>query len=1571
MRRRVGVITISDMIKRSLALFVAAYLSLLPASAAVTSGPSAKNTGGVRAANAPSAPLLAIPTSGLTIAATPALAVIERLESATADSLAAAAADPAPAAAFAAAMAARPALLADAAVRAEAVAALGEPAVLRLELAVSRLTARAASDAALSAALTKLRRETPLVDPAKAKDALARVAAELDAPKTDAAIVVSASDKTAPALKPAPRRPGALRRYALAALAALTFSQAVPAASVTSEPKASAVLAQAGQRQADYVTARDVEEALNQASADKHLYVVGNPRIDRETLRRLAAYLADKNWSVVIVADADGNRFTNGEGRTFRGLEAVDYGTGQGLFDKLGNAAKHPVSGQRAHSILTIVLEQRELFLRGSDAMRANGLDVKSGRPFKNDLDQWAKPPLRKGLDVYGAVTGTIDNLDLLTNQAIAQTLQNAAGAVAEAKSLLETYAKTRAQFTGRHPAAAVGQADLAAARRAVAEAEALLAAKKTDRALERAAGTVRDVRAALEQMDGFERAAASAAERLTSAQTELSALERAAAEYRSSHKSASGDLARPGVSAWRESLAAAHKLQAKDPVAAEAAAARVLAEVRARAEALAAHPAGERLIAETRALERGLAGRLRAGEAQPQLTAAAQALREAASAHDNGSSAWAALLAQAKEALAEAERVIDAADAAAKTKLIVFWLFNILGGLLTLGAFTWLNRRAAAVGRKAEASLAEWDAILDRKLEAIYGGAKPGDALNSLEAKIETYVGPATGAQSRGWLGDTADLTSQIRKDSGYAKLLLSKARAVHDEALALVRPKAWLAPGWWRNLVSPAGYARAERLLSTEPLEFKPEDGLLDASGRKSDWRGDLYGDADSYKPFRLSFKDLMAKFNASAKAAVDALTKLEHAVTQSGAVFDALDAKIAAAAQSREALASAADGLFAAAALFEKALPDAGRQVAASRQTALKDPVQAVYGGGAEAERVVSDASALISVLTTARSGALASTDAAARAIAAASVENAWIADAKKKLSAKADKIAADAAAKPVAQRVATLAGELTALAAQTDDIARGAQALTALRLTLEGTETAVAAARARLAAALGLPVEKMLAEKDADPSEFIAAARGFAETTDALLGEGRLAEAKEAFTQAEQAARGAAAIVAAGLKSLETHAAVEQERRAETERLEGLVPERMRVLASIESDFAASVLALNAGDASHPNSNGTVKDNVEEASAALEAAAGKREKALRAYAEGKVIAAADLLSQAAAHQAVAQHRLDEISEKRARLDAAVAANKAARETLEAKVLEYQRTVADDRRATKPTLKALGAAKKDLAAAAESIDAAKGDPFKAAAALAAAGAALEQVWVSARNDFDAYAEVERSLQAAYKQLQTAGQLAQQAQNDATADSPAITSAYRELAALEKAYGAAVEAAKAEHGDWSALDREADRLTSEAAHVAASLKDELSAAVAATNAVSSAASKVREATSWSGSHGVYIPGSPGSGQLDSARDALGRGDYAGAVRAAENARRAAASAIAEAEAEVERHREEERRRRRQEEEERRRRQQEEDDRRRSSSGSSGGSDWGSSSSGNSGSSWGGSSSGNSSSSW
>jgi hypothetical protein len=167
-------------------------------------------------------------------------------------------------------------------------------------------------------------------------------------------------------------------------------------------------------------------------------------------------------------------------------------------------------------------------------------------------------------------------------------------------------------------------------------------------------------------------------------------------------------------------------------------------------------------------------------------------------------------------------------------------------------------------------------------------------------------------------------------------------------------------------------------------------------------------------------------------------------------------------------------------------------------------------------------------------------------------------------------------------------------------------------------------------------------------------------------------------------------------------------------------------------------------------------------------------------------------------------------------------------------------------------------------------------------------------------------------------------------------------------------------------DHGDWNEVDKEADSIAAQAAQVQIILKNEEAAGQAAISAITKAAAKVKEATNWSGSYGVYISGSPGSGSLESARAALRKGDYPGAKSHAESAAKAAKSAIDDAEAEVHRLYAAEQARLAKEAAARRRREEAAAAALSRSYGNGGGSSsWGSSNSGGGSSSWGSSNSG------
>jgi hypothetical protein len=1524
------------MIQTSISLFLSLFLA---------AGPVAAQTRALHSA----APLSATSVSA---AAGSVSAVAALVDSAGADPrlLAPLATDASPASAYARALIAAPTQAAASSARAEAIAALGEPAVARLELSVRAMTATASSSNRTRQALNRWMREFAAMSGSSKDDAFA--------------VAGGNSSFNSRSMLARPKLAWrAVKQTAAAVVMAtgLMMSPVVPAATPADAP----IAAEAVQSIGRAVQASDINDAIAKWKPGVHLIVIGNPGLDSAAQIELAQWLADKHWTVLLVQSNAGMNYVDGEGRSHNGRDAVSFGAGQGIFKKSGFSSQiQPQSGLTDGSILAITMKEHALFLRNSQAQKDYGLDGET--QFPGNLDRWAKDHLRHGGDITGAVKETVTNIDANLNSAVAQAASDAAARVASAKSALAEMTATRSSFEKSHAAATVGRADLASLNAQVTAAEKALAAKRWSQASQLAGSVTEAAGRSTAAMSDFNGAFGAAQTALTTAQNDVDALETASGKFLKNHPKASGDLARPDIRGMRERLAAAAAAVESNPASSRSTAQTVTAEIRRSQDALAAHAAGADQLANANSVLKGLQDRKRASSASTELVAATQALREAREAYDTGASAWSSNLANAKQAIASAETIITEADVAAHRRLMILLSVLTLLSLGTAGLGIFLNSRARKARAVAEEELAKWDAILEKKLDTV---------IDELDRRGDVYIGSVSGAKARNWTGKTAELAAAYRSDAGQAKLLLGKARATHDEATALVRPSSW-SGGWLVNLFWPSRYQQAMEHLSNQPLAFKPGEGLDTTFGQqKKDWREDLYGSVDNYKAFSKTFSEVIAEFNARAQTAAATLDQVEKAATTYGAQFDAVQQQLDAVEATRAAVEAGAAkyGYFAVPSLYTVVKSHVEGMLAAARTAAVADPVGSLRGDGAAATALIAEATSLINSVRTLHAERLNAANAVIESFKPRNISSDWIAADLKKLSVQAEAAAAGIASGAPAGAVAAFVAAADERFTYFGNAGATVKSLTETWNAKQQTDAATADAHRTISSALKLDASQTLKEKQAIPEEYLAKAQASLSNAESLLGEGN-SESAQAVRDAQGLIAQASAIVTHSLESLTSQAPTLAQRRAETSRLTTMVPERQHVLDGIVKDFADSVMLLGAGDLSHPNANGTVADNVDEAEAALAAANAKTDAAVKAYNSGSLLAAADLLAQVLGHQQTAEHRLSEIAEKRDLLDKTVAANKTALEALESKFRGWKTEIPDDRRTMAATIQSYENAGKTLLNTRTVLMTGKGDPFKAAATLATVTKALEQLWVSTQNDRDAYAEVERALSAARTQLNTGASLAKDAAGDGVTDSRDIVDAERDLTKLEAAYTSAVAAAKVDHGDWVKLDATIHQIITDAAHAAAVLKSELAAAAKATSAITTAAAAVREATNWSGSYGVSVPGSPGSGSVQSARSALNSGDYAGAIRYADSARREAQSAIDSAEAE------ETRRRRAAEAEaarlaaiaaaERRRREEEEESRRSSSSGSSSGFG-GSSSSGGGGSSFGGSSSGGGDSSW
>ncbi len=97
--------------------------------------------------------------------------------------------------------------------------------------------------------------------------------------------------------------------------------------------------------QDDAVRFNQIDEVVSNWNANQHLYLKGDLRIGGSQLSELETWL-DQNgphWTVVLMQSAGDQRYTDAEGRTFQGMDAVEYALGHGLANRTGfGRLEHP-----------------------------------------------------------------------------------------------------------------------------------------------------------------------------------------------------------------------------------------------------------------------------------------------------------------------------------------------------------------------------------------------------------------------------------------------------------------------------------------------------------------------------------------------------------------------------------------------------------------------------------------------------------------------------------------------------------------------------------------------------------------------------------------------------------------------------------------------------------------------------------------------------------------------------------------------------------------------------------------------------------------------------------------------------------------------------------------------------------------------------------------------------------------------------------------------------------------------------------------------------------------------------
>lgn len=825
------------------------------------------------------------------------------------------------------------------------------------------------------------------------------------------------------------------------------------------------------------------------------------------------------------------------------------------------------------------------------------------------------------------------------------------------------------------------------------------------------------------------------------------------------------------------------------------------------------------------------------------------------------------------------------------------------------------LNRRRRSSRREALELIDAWKVALDEKRVS---------ASSLMHRSMESLGVSRREAEAR-FSGTTLELVEQTIRDVDEMVIMANSAIRVLESADQLARSDAFGAR--LTNLFFKRRYLRAIKRLRNQPISFSPEDGLARVMNKQRTDRDRLLGELDSYRPFQLSFNALIHHFNERAERALDSLNQLEKGQLEIADLLINVKRSIdetQSNAEKMEAIESAS-GWFPVSDVLAELLPSAATAYSDAAVMSIKDPLGALDGVAKRSLEQSNDAREFVRLADQFETRMFPEMESSRRRLIEMDLSVDWVGQTLDDLSREFEQSIKNAIGSDQSisiGRIESQTNELLERVERVGDAER--KRVEEVEAGIVQTEKRVADARAYLGTNLNLAPAKLLVEAGRDPDAYLLSAReqSSAARVAANGGDADLAMASNASALSEiQIAND---LVEETKKVFGEHDGILGLRRAEDERLQKEVPVHETVLGEIESQYAASVLLLSAGDPAHPDANGTIRDNIREVEHLMATAHENIESSVKWFGEGRVLDSAIALDQTEFGHQLVVSRLEEIREKQDRLKKYETENRSLLELLLTRV-GHLKALAEDRRTMRPSQENVERVERVARQLAEKIDAPMGDPFKLSAELNHLKGEIDNVEIIIQSDWREHAEVLRSIEVAQDQLASLGKLETQSATDNHPDSLLTKEILEQAGQLREKLGQLRSQSEEPHMDWDQLDDLVDNLARQAGLLAARLRKDLEAAEKAYNELRSAMNSVRSASRWSGGYGVLLASSYGAESLNQARHGFQRGDYSTVISAALLAKRMASQAIAQAEAEVRRRRDAEQRRI---EQERRRRQ-------------------------------------------
>ena len=451
-----------------------------------------------------------------------------------------------------------------------------------------------------------------------------------------------------------------------------------------------------------------------------------------------------------------------------------------------------------------------------------------------------------------------------------------------------------------------------------------------------------------------------------------------------------------------------------------------------------------------------------------------------------------------------------------------------------------------------------------------------------------------------------------------------------------------------------------------------------------------------------------------------------------------------------------------------------------------------------------------------------------------------------------------------------------------------------------------EQKIAEARLQIAVDLNLPEEKCLHEYEANPDVNLATGRKLFAATQAALQHGGVDAAMQAQEKLDAEVAAGHALVDKSLRLLGEFDGLLLKCKQHHDEVADKVPRHEDLLQGIREKFAKSALTLQSGDPSFEDPASTVDTHLAECHEALQDALSLINQAGEAFKKGQLIESDHMLEMAEDNVSDADQRLKEIDQHCSKLNAVSRENEGKLSSMQREIEGFT-PIVDDKRTMRPTMQEFHRVLNEVRVAEREVQQTlPRDPFHDGAAIDGFSETVANLKARIEADHDAHAEAKRAVDGARNERTTAESLVNRAKTDGIPDSPETTSNIRAIRSHDTALSQVERELNTAHNDWKKVDQTAARIHSELGIEAGRLRGELQRAQRLAAIFQSASDTVFEATRWTGGFGTRIFGSPGSSELDRARQALNRGDYSAMAELARAAQIAAQHAIQRAQREV-----------------------------------------------------------------